>query len=173
MEAKVYQNKTTTLVLMALLSAILLLGQVGMAALPNVEIVTPLILIYTLIFRKKVFYIIYTFVFLEGLIYGFGIWWVNYLYVWSILAIIVLLLRENQSVIIWSVVAGAYGLLFGALCAIPYFVAGGIGAGFAYWTAGIPFDITHCIGNFITTLIIFKPTYSILRKISLYQEVNM
>ena len=138
-------TKTKTIVIMGLLSAILIIGQVGMSFLPNIEIVTPFILVYTLIFKKKVFYIVYAFVFLEGLIYGFGIWWANYLYVWTILAIIVLLLQKNQSVIIWAVVAGAYGLIFGALCAIPYFIAGGIGAGMAYWTSGMPFDITHCI----------------------------
>ncbi len=157
-------NQTFMLVVMALLTAILLLGQVGMAALPNVEIVTPLILIYTLIFRKKVFYIIYTFVFLEGLIYGFGIWWFNYLYVWSVLAIVVLLLRKNESPVIWSIIAAAYGLMFGMLCAIPYAITGGIGAGVAYWVAGIPFDIAHCVGNFFTTLILFKPVYSVLQK---------
>ena len=161
-------TKTKTIVIMGLLSAILIIGQVGMSFLPNIEIVTPFILVYTLIFKKKVFCIIYAFVFLEGLIYGFGIWWANYLYVWAVLAIIVLLLQKNQSVIIWAVVAGAYGLLFGALCSIPYFISGGIGAGLAYWTSGIPFDITHCIGNFITTLIIFKPTYSVLKKLNIF-----
>lgn len=159
--------KTKDIVTMGLLSAILIIGQVGMSFLPNIEIVTPLILVYTLIFKKKVFYIVYAFVFLEGLIYGFGIWWANYLYVWAILAIIVLLLQKNQSVIIWAVVTGAYGLVFGALCAIPFFIAGGIGAGMAYWTSGIPFDLTHCIGNFVTTLIIFKPTYSVLKKLNI------
>ena len=161
-------TKTKTIVIMGLLSAILIIGQVGMSFLPNIEIVTPFILVYTLIFKKKVFCIIYAFVFLEGLIYGFGIWWANYLYVWAVLAVIVLLLQKNQSVIIWAVVAGAYGLLFGALCSIPYFISGGIGAGLAYWTSGIPFDITHCIGNFITTLIIFKPTYSVLKKLNIF-----
>lgn len=159
------KSKTLELVWMALLSAILLLGQIGMSALPNVEIVTPLIIIYTLIFRKKVFYIIYTFVFAEGLLYGFGIWWVNYLYVWAILALIVLMFREEQSIFLWAILAGAFGLLFGLLCSIPYFVTAGIGGGFAYWTAGIPFDITHCIGNVVTTAIIFKPVYMILNKI--------
>ncbi len=168
MERTLNYSKTWTLVTMALLTAILLLGQVGMAALPNIEIVTPLILIYSLVFRKKVFYIIYTFAFLEGLIYGFGIWWINYLYVWSVLALIVFLFHKNQSVIMWSLIAGAFGLLFGLLCAVPYFLAGGIGAGFAYWVAGIPFDILHCVGNFVTTLIIFKPVYSILQKTTNY-----
>lgn len=148
---------------MGLLSTILLIGQVGMAFLPNIEPVTFLIIIYTLVYGRQVFFIIYTFVLVEGLIYGFGIWWVSYLYIWSILAILTLLLKKNQSVLIWSVIAGAYGLIFGALCAIPYLISGGIGAAFAYWASGIPYDILHCIGNFGITLVLYKPVLSTLK----------
>ena len=41
--------------------------------------------------RKKTLYIIYIFALLEGLIYGFGIWWIMYLYAWPMLAIVVVL----------------------------------------------------------------------------------
>ena len=83
--------KTREIVIYGILSAVLLAAQVSLGFLPNIEIVTLLILVYTLVFRKKVFFIIYIFVFLEGLIYGFGLWWINYLYVWSIQALITLL----------------------------------------------------------------------------------
>ena len=120
------------IVTLGFLSAILLVGQLGMAFLPNIEPVTTLIILYTLIYKKQVFPVIYTFVLLEGLVFGFGIWWVSYLYIWSILALIVLSLRKITSVILWAVVSGAFGLLFGALCAIPYLISGGPGAAFAY-----------------------------------------
>ena len=96
--------KAMYMVTMGFLSAILLIGQVGMAALPNIEPVTMLIIVYTLIYKKQVFYIIYTFVVLEGLIYGFGIWWFSYLYIWTILAVIVLLMQKNQSVLMLSLI---------------------------------------------------------------------
>lgn len=155
---------------MGLLSAILLLGQIIMAPLPNIEPVTLLLIIYTLVYGKKVFYIIYTFALLEGVIYGFGIWWVNYLYVWPILACLVLLLQKNESVILWSVLAGAYGLCFGALCAIPYAVSGGIGAGIAYWIEGIPFDVMHCVGNIVITLVLFRPVYAVIFRMRAAQQ---
>ena len=66
-------TKVKDMVILAFLTAILLVGQVGMAFLQNIEVVSLLIIIYTLLFRKKVFYIIYIFAFLEGMIYGFGI----------------------------------------------------------------------------------------------------
>ena len=97
METRKTLNKvnTTELVSMALLSAILLIGQVGMSYLPNIEIVSLLVYIYTQIYRKKAFLIIYVFVFLEGCIYGFGLWWFGYLYIWSILALYVIFSKKQ------------------------------------------------------------------------------
>lgn len=154
------------IVTMGLLGAILLVGQLAMSPLPNIEPVTTLIIIYTLIYKKKVFFSIYIFVLLEGLIFGFGIWWVSYLYIWSILALLVLALHRLHSAVLWAVVSGAFGLLFGALCAIPYLISGGPGAAFAYWSAGIPYDILHCGGNFVLTLALYKPLTLLLKKLA-------
>lgn len=149
----------------ALLSALLLVGQVGMAFLPNIEVVTTLIIIYTQIYKKQVFPVIYLFVLLEGLVFGFGIWWISYLYIWSILALIVLAFQKINAAVVWAVISGAFGLLFGALCAIPYLLSGGPGAAFAYWTAGIPYDILHCGGNFALTLVLYRPLTHLIGKL--------
>lgn len=119
--------KTREIVTMGILSAVLLAAQVSLGFLPNIEIVTLLIIVYTLVLRKKVFFVIYVFVLLEGLIYGFGLWWLNYLYVWSVQAVITLLFRKNDSILFWSVLSGIYGITFGALCTIPYFAISEIG----------------------------------------------
>lgn len=154
------------LVSMGFLSAILLIGQVGMSYLPNIEIVSLLIYIYTQVYRKKVFFIIYVFVFLEGCIYGFGLWWFGYLYIWSVLALIVLWNgRQPTSVIMTAVILGAYGLSFGMLYALPYFIAGGWAAGFSYWVSGIPFDLLHCAGNVAVSLICYRPLRTLLGKL--------
>ncbi len=157
---------TEELVSMALLGAILLIGQVGMSYLPNIEIVSLLIYIYTQVYRKKVFLIIYVFVILEGCIYGFGLWWFGYLYIWSILALIVLLNKKQQtSVITTSAILGAYGLSFGFLYSIPYFLAGGWAAGFSYWVSGIPFDLLHCGGNVAVSLVCYRPLCTLIGKL--------
>ena len=150
--------------LLALLSAILLIGQIALGCLPNIEVVTLLLMVYTSVFRKKVFFIIYIFVLAEGLVYGFGIWWINYLYVWSIQAAVNLLFRKQKSVVFWSILAGFYGITFGALCALPYFAIGGPQAAFAYWVSGLAYDIPHCIGNVVLCLVLFRPLVYILRK---------
>lgn len=149
---------------MGILSALLIIGQVALGFLPNIEVVTLLIICYTLVFGRKVFFLIYIFVLVEGLIYGFGLWWINYLYVWSIQAVITLLFRKQKSVLFWSILSGFYGITFGAMCALPYFVIGGPQAAFAYWISGLAYDIPHCIGNVVLCLVLFKPALSILKK---------
>ena len=62
--------------------------------------------------------------------------------------------------------AGGYGLCFGALCALPY-LAFGPGAALANWVSGIPFDIAHCAGNFLTTLLLYTP---LVKGLSLLQR---
>lgn len=155
--------KARELISMAFLAAIAFAGQVALASLPNIEIVTLLFMLYTMVCGKRVFAVIYVFVLLEGVLYGFGLWWFSYLYVWSILAFIVLLLRRNRSVVFWAVVSGAFGLCFGALFAIPYLFSGGIAAAFSYWIAGIPFDLIHCVSNAVLVLVLWKPLLTLLQ----------
>lgn len=160
-----YSKKALSIATMGLLSAILLIGQVGMSFLPNIEPVTTLIILYTLVYKKQTFPIIYTFVLLEGLVFGFGVWWISYLYIWSVLALLALLFRKMDSALLWAVLSGAFGLSFGALCAIPYLISGGIGAAVSYWVNGIPFDILHCAGNFVLTLVLYRPLLRVLKKL--------
>lgn len=154
------------MVVLAFLTVILYVGQIAMSYIPNIEIVSFLVILYTIFYKKKVFIIIYLFALLEGLFYGFGIWWIMYLYVWTILAAVVMLLRKNQSMIIWAMVSAAFGLCFGALCSIPYFITGGWAAGFGYWVSGIPFDLLHCAGNAVIMVVLYKPIYAVLKRMS-------
>lgn len=146
------------MVLCALLAAIMAALQIALAALPNIEPVSLLVLVYTLVFGRDVFYIIYTFVLIEGLFYGFHLWWVTYLYIWSLWALAVLLLgrSKDHSPLMWAVASGAFGLSFGALDALPYLVGGPMAA-LSRWIAGIPFDLAHCLGNFFLTLALEQP----------------
>ena len=157
--------KTRDLVIIAMMAAILFVVQVALSFIPNIELVTLLVMIYTLVLGRKTIFAIYVFALLEGLFYGFGIWWFMYLYVWTILYIIVRIFRKQENIVIWSLLGGAFGLSFGAMCSIPYFIAGGIGAGIAWWIAGLPYDILHGIGNFVVILVLFKPIRSVIEKL--------
>lgn len=158
------RSKARSLAWMGVLTALLFAGQVVMSFLPNLEIVSLLIILYTIFFGKKVFWMIYGFVFLEGFLYGFGMWWFQYLYLWSILAVAALFFRSNTSPLFWSILSGFFGLSFGALCALPYLIAGGPAAAFSYWVSGLGFDLIHCIGNVVLCLVLFKPLYALLQK---------
>ena len=136
----------------------------ALAFLPNVELVTFLFILYTLTFGRKVLFVVPAFILLEGTIYGFGLWWVMYLYTWPLLVFITWLFRRQESVLFWSVLSGVFGLMFGALCSISYFIGGGVAAGVAWWIAGIPYDILHCIANFLICLILYVPLRGILHK---------
>ena len=157
--------KAREIVILGLMTAILLVAQVGMSFLPNIELVSLLIIVYTLVFRKKVLLIIYAFVLLEGLIYGFGTWWITYLYVWTVLAGITWLLREMESPLGWAIVNAAFGLMFGALTAITNLFMSGIGGMVSDGGAGRPCDLLHCAGNFATALVLYKPLTLLLRRL--------
>ncbi len=144
-------------ILSGLLAALLYALQIAMAALPNIEPVSFLVICYSLFFPALAPYILAVFILLEGLTFGFGIWWLNYLYLWPLLAGLTYLFRKQCGALFWSIFSGTYGLCFGALCAIPWFFIGGWQMGCAYWVSGIPFDITHCIGNFTLMLLLYRP----------------
>ena len=82
---------------LAVCAALVFALQVALAGIPNGECVTLLFLLYTLYFRRRTLYIIYTFALLEGVTYGFGIWWFMYLYVWIILWAVVMLLGGGSA----------------------------------------------------------------------------
>ena len=146
-------------VLYALLASLLLVVQVGLAFLPNIELVSLLLMVYTRSMGKKALIPLYVFVLAEGLLYGFGIWWINYLYIWTILVFIVILFRKIESVWFWAIVSCIYGLCFGTLSAVPYFFMGGFTLAATYIVNGIPFDLLHGAGNFVTAMALMKPLH--------------
>ena len=153
------------------ISAALLIGvQVALAVIPNIELVSLLIILYTLHFKSKTIYIIYIFAIVECLIYPFGIWCIVYLYIWTILFFIAYLFRESRSAIFWAVIGAIYGLLFGTLSSIPTFITLGISGGLSYIAAGLFYDLTHCVGNFVVILVLFKPLDLLLSKLPFIAE---
>lgn len=169
---KAFPRLTTgELVRDALLSAILFISQVSLAWISNVELVSLLLILYTLVFKKHVWLILYVFIALEGLVYGFGLWWFSYLYVWPILPAFVFLLFKASTPKPFgiSILSGMFGMLFGLFCSLSYIVTAGPKAAFIWWTAGIFFDIVHGIGNFVLALILFQPLYRLLCRLKRIQ----
>lgn len=135
------------------------------AAIPNVELTSFWIIIFTLMFKKRIFIVIPVFILIEGAVYGFGLWWIMYLYAWPLLAILTLVLKKNNSAWLWSVISGMFGLLFGLLCSIPYLFVGGPETAFAWWIAGIPWDVVHGVSNFVIMLVLYHPITKAMKKL--------
>ena len=107
-------------------------------------------------------YAAFAFVGVECLIWGMGIWVIMYLYIWPLLCILTLFLKKQRSAWFWAVFSGIYGLMFGGLCSLVYLGFGGIKTAFAWWIAGIPYDILHGISNFVLMLILYRPIRKVL-----------
>ncbi|MCD7807541.1 MAG: hypothetical protein LUH19_09435 [Lachnospiraceae bacterium] len=151
--------------LIGMMTATIEAAKDALSILPNVELVTLLIILYTLFFGRRILFVIPIFVILQGMLHGFGLWWFMYLYVWPILAFLTYLFRRQTSLIFWSAFSGLFGLFFGAFCSLVYLVTSGPAAALAWWVAGIPFDVLHGVSNAILCLALFKPLHFTLRKL--------
>ena len=153
------------LLALSLMAALMFGSKVALSFLPNIHLGTLLLIAATLRFGPKALYTAFVYVMLEGLVYGFGLWWISYLYIWPLLVLAVLPLRGTRSYFVLSVVGALHGLFFGALCAIPIGVLSGLSAGFAYWIAGIPFDLIHGASSFILCLVLLRPLDRLTQKV--------
>ena len=151
--------------LFGMLAALTFGAKVAMSYLPNIEPVSLMVMIFGVVFGWKALFPVYVYVAAEILFYGLGTWNVNYLYIWSILVVAAVLLRNLRHPLGWAVLSGVFGLLFGALCAPVDVVIGGWGYAAAKWVSGIPFDIAHCVGNFVIALLLFTPLRTLLEKL--------
>ena len=161
------RHKLIEIIFLALLGALMYVSQVIMASLPNIELVSFLIILTTRKFGIKSLWSVYIFVFLEVITYGFEIWVICYLYVWAILVFLVMPIRTQDSVILYTLISSVFGFLFGTLCSVPYFITGGIGYGVSWIISGIVsgFDIYHGVGNFLLMFLLYKPISKVLNRI--------
>ena len=103
----------------AMLGAIMFVSKLVMEFLPNIHLIGALTMVYTIVYRAKALIPIYIFVFLTGLYGGFSLWWVPYLYVWTVLWAVTMLLPRKMpnkiAIPVYMVVCALHGLLFGVL----------------------------------------------------------
>lgn len=163
------------LILFGMLGGFIAVSQIVLSFLPNIEIVTLLIILFSLIYRKKVFYIVYTFIIIMGLLYGFGVWWIGYLILWPTLCIFTFSIKNilEGKYLILAIYSGAFGLLFGLFYAIPYAIFGGTDVGIAYWIKGIEFDIVHGIGNYFIAIILGERIFNLFKKLNKRYFLNL
>ena len=149
----------------ALLSAILYVSKLALDFLPNIELVSLLTILYTLVFGKEAFLIVTVFNLFQIIQWGIGSWTISYLYTWPLLCLLTLLLKKliKEEFIVWSIVSGIFGLIFGSLFALVYIPVDPAYA-LSYWIMGLPWDVWHAVWNFVLMLVLGKPLYKVLKR---------
>lgn len=154
-----------------MLGALMFVSKLLMECLPNIHLLGMLTMTYTLIFRKRALIPIYIFVLLNGLYAGFSLWWMPYLYLWTVLWGVTMLLPRNlpprKARIVYPLVCCLHGLCFGTLYAPAQALMMGLSfrAMLAWIAAGLPWDAVHALGNLAAGLLIL-PLSGLLTKLT-------
>ena len=151
------------LVLSGLMGALLVVSKQAMSGLPNIEPVTLLIILFALELPRETPAAITVFILLQGVLYGFGLWWAMYLYIWYLLALLAWLFRRMDHALFWAVFSGLYGLCFGGLCAAVYLFAKTPAFALSWWLSGLSYDALHGVGNFAIMLVLYRPLRKALK----------
>lgn len=159
------------LAIFAMLGSIQFAAKQFLELLPNVELVSTLTMVYTLVYRKWALIPVFLFIGMEGILWGFGTWWIPYLYLWPVLWGITMLLPKELppkwGVPVYAGVCGLFGLAYGTLYA-PFqcyaFLHGDWNRTLTWIAVGFPWDVIHALGNLaLGTLIV--PLNMLLRSL--------
>ena len=153
-----------------LLGALMYAAKLLMELAPNIHLLGVFTIAITVVYRKKALYPIYTYVLLNGIFSGFATWWIPYLYLWTVLWGVVMLLPKKMpkkiQPFVYMTVNACHGFLLGVLYAPAQAVLFGLNfQGMIAWIiAGLPFDMIHGVSNFFCgTLIV--PIIFLLRRL--------
>ena len=156
------QNKLPLyeMALFSMFGAMMYISKVLMQFLPNVHLLGMFVILLTALYRKKALIPIYIYVFIEGFFSGFNVWWVPYLYIWTVLWGVVMLLPKNMSktvqAVVYPIVCSLHGFLFGILYAPAQALFFGLNfeQTLAWIAAGLYFDLIHGISNLFAGILV-------------------
>ena len=157
----------------AMLGAVMYASKILMELAPNIHLLGVFTVAFTVVYRKKALYPIYIFVLLNGLFSGFATWWLPYLYIWTVLWGMTMLLPQKLPKkirpLIYMAVCAAHGFLFGTLYAPAQAILFGMSfQGMVSWIiAGLPWDLMHGVSNFFCGILIC-PVISAIRHAQQY-----
>ena len=144
--------------LVGIMVAVIEVCKVAMMELPNIELTSFWLLMFSKHFGNKVYFVVPVFILIEGAIFGFGDWWVMYLYAWPLLILLARAFRKSDEPLTWAIISGFFGLSFGFLCVLSKALfLDSIPAAFSWWIAGIPWDFVHGGANFILMMLLYRP----------------
>lgn len=150
-----------------MLGSVMYASKIIMELFPNIHLIGVFTIAFTIVYRKKALYPIYTYVILNGIFCGFAAWWIPYLYVWAVLWGAVMLLPRHipkkVQPLVYMAVCAAHGFLFGTLYAPAQAILYGLSFSkmIAWIVAGLPFDCIHGISNFFCGILILPIVFAL------------
>ena len=160
----------------AMFGTIMFCSKLIMEVLPNIHLLGMLTMTYTVVFRKKALIPIYLYVVLNGLYAGFNLWWMPYLYIWTILWALTMLLPGRMpkkiKYVVYPALCCLHGFAFGALYAPAQALMFGLNfqQTIVWILSGLPFDLLHGIGNLLVGMLIL-PLSDLLTRILKKQRI--
>lgn len=154
----------------SMLGAIMYCSKIILEWAPNVHLLGMFTMAFTLVYRKKALIPIYVFVLLLGVLNGFNGWWFPYLYIWTLLWGITMLLPKKMpqalAAVTYAVICSLHGFLFGILYAPAQALMFGLDFKqmITWISSGAIFDIVHGISNFCAGFLII-PMTKLLKRI--------
>ena len=166
------KSKAREVSFVGIMIAVMIASKLALASLPNIELISFLIIVFTKKFQRKVLFVIPAYIIIEIMIFGFDIMWVlAYCYIWPILYVLTRLFGKTESAVSLAVLSGFFGLFFGFLCSFPYlFITTGtnptasLSSAIAWWIVGIPYDVIHGVSNFLIMLVLYLPVSRVLNR---------
>lgn len=155
----------------AMLATVMFSSKILMELLPNIHLLGMLTVTYTVVYRTRALIPLYLYVFINGLYAGFNLWWAPYLYIWTVLWGLTMLLPKDMPkracYIVYPILCGLHGFAFGTLYAPAQAMMFGLNFQqmLAWIAAGIPFDIVHGISNVAMGFLVY-PLSLLLKKLS-------
>ena len=153
-----------------MLGALMFSSKIIMEILPNIHLIGMFVMLCTVVFRSKALMPIYIFVLITGLYFGFPTWWVAYLYIWTVLWGIAMLVPKSISskvaFVLYPIICALHGLLYGALYAPTQALLFGLNfeQTLAWIAAGLPFDMIHAVSNFAAGFLVL-PLSAVMKKL--------
>lgn len=152
-------SRIRALVIYAMWGALMFGSTFFLKGLPNIHLLALFIIVTTRVYRFGALIPLYVYVFLEGVVQGFHPWWIPYLYVWTALWAVTMLLPrklpDRVAVVCYVALGLLHGLFFEVLW-VPFYVTF---EGLTFRLAlvrllyGVGFSITHGVGNAVSCVL--------------------
>ncbi len=148
------------IVLFGLFPALIYASQWAMSLFPNIHLTGMLVMLMTLLFRWKALIPLYVYVLLMGLTNGFNLWWIPYLYLWTVLWGMTMLIPKKipkkWGAIVYPAVCSLHGFCYGILYAPAQALLFGynLKQTCTWILSGLPFDAIHGVSNLVMGMLV-------------------